>query len=123
MTEDVDTLRLPSTVRTGRTMTICLDTEMRTAHNAIPGRTKVVTLEQLQRMSAEGYTRTKASWTLQVPESTFRAFLIRNGLDHLFTIRCRQNARQPPGTDNKTFSNERSKENHHMTNGNEGASE
>jgi len=109
----------PPKGRTGQIMVICLDTELKTCHNAVPGRTKVVSEMELRRLSDEGYTNAQAARYLQVPDSTFRSFLNRVKLRELFTKNNWKKAKKPKKFESPTNTNEttskRSKENHHMT--------
>jgi predicted S18 family serine protease len=93
-------------------MAICLDTELSTCHNAVPGHTRVVSEMELKRLSDEGYTHAQAAKYLHVPDSTFRTFLNRVKLRHLFTKNKAKKADKQP-TDETTSI--KSKENHHMT--------
>ena len=87
---------------TGRIMAICLDSEFPLKVNAVLGKTIIVSLDELKELSDEGYTHAEAARHFNVPDSTFRTFLNRNKLRHLFTKNKRNNFK-------------RAKENHHMT--------
>ena len=77
---------MTSDYRTGRTIAICLDTEVATKLNVVIGVTKIVTIGELKMLSDGGYTNAQAARYFNVPDSTFRTFLNRNKLRYLFTM-------------------------------------